>query len=102
LVSILKTGKDPTLPSPCRSISLPDTLGEIFENILLTGVLREVNGRGTLRDEQFRFRLRHSKTLQLARLVESGNRKFNERRLTEAVFMYAAKNFHTIWVKALR
>jgi hypothetical protein len=54
-----------------------------------------------LRDEQFGFRPRHSTTLQLARLVERVNRNFDERRLTDAVFLDVARAFDTVWVKGL-
>jgi hypothetical protein len=43
VVSILKPGKDPTQPSSYRHMSLLDTPGKFFENILLTRVLREAN-----------------------------------------------------------
>jgi hypothetical protein len=56
VASILKPGKDPTLPSSYRPISLLDTVGKLFEKILLGRVLREVSERGLLRDEQFGFR----------------------------------------------
>jgi hypothetical protein len=59
VVSILKPGKDPTLPSSYRPISLLDTVGKLFEKILLARVLREAKER----DEQFGFRPRHSATL---------------------------------------
>jgi hypothetical protein len=70
VLPILKPGKDPTLPSSCRPISLLDTAGKLFEKILLSRVLREVNESGLLRDEQFGFRPKHSKMLQLTRLIE--------------------------------
>jgi hypothetical protein len=54
-----------------------------------------------LRDEQFGFRPCHSTTLQLARLVERVNRNFDERRLSDAVFLYVAEAFDTVWVKGL-
>jgi hypothetical protein len=101
VVSILEPGKDSTLPSSYRPISLLDTVGKLFEKILLARVLREVIERGLLRDEQFGFRPRHSTTLQLARLVERVNRNFDERRLTGAVFLDVAKAFDTVWVKGL-
>jgi hypothetical protein len=101
VVSILKPGKDPTLPSTYRPISLLDTVGKLFERILLARVLREVSERGMLRDEQFGFRPRHSTTLQLARLVKRVNRSFDERWLTGAVFLDMAKAFDTVWVKGL-
>jgi hypothetical protein len=65
VVSILKPGKDPTLPSSYRPINLLDTVGKLFEKILLTRVLRTVNERGFLLDEQFGFRPRRITTLQL-------------------------------------
>jgi hypothetical protein len=50
---ILKPGKDPTQPSSYRPISLLDTVGRLFEKILLTRVLREVKELGLLGDEKF-------------------------------------------------
>jgi hypothetical protein len=44
-----------------------------------------------MRDEQFGFRARHSTSLQLACLVERITRKFDEKRLTGAVFLDVAK-----------
>jgi hypothetical protein len=102
VVSILKPGKDPTLPSSYRPISLLDTGGKLLEEkILLTSILREVNERGLLRDEQFGFRPRHSTALQLARLVERDNRNFDERRLTGAVFLDVVKPLTLVWVEGL-
>jgi hypothetical protein len=70
VISILKPGKDPTLLSSYRPISQLDAFGKLFEKILLTRVLREVNEHGLLRDEQFGFRPGHRTALQLARIDE--------------------------------
>jgi hypothetical protein len=51
----MKPGKDPTRPSSYRPMSLLDTVGTLFEKILLTRVLLEVNESGLLRDEQIGF-----------------------------------------------
>jgi hypothetical protein len=101
VLSILKPGKDPMLPSSYRPINLLDTVGKFFEKILLARVLREVNERGFLGDEQFGFRPRHSTKLQLACLVERVNTDFDERRLTGAVFLDMVEAFDTVWVKGL-
>ena len=95
VIYILKTGKDPVLSSSYRPISLLDTIGKLFEKILLSRILHEVNVRGLLRNEQFGFRPRHSTSLQLARLVERIN------RLTGAVFLDVAKAFDTVWIVGL-
>ena len=94
--SVLKPGKDPALPSSYRPISLLNTIGKLFEKILLSRILFEVSGRGLLRHEQFGFRPKHSTALQLARLVERVSRNFDEKRLTGAVFLDVAKAFDTV------
>jgi hypothetical protein len=96
VISILKPGEDTTLPSSYRPISLLDTIGKLFEKILLARVLGKVNERCLLRDEQFGFRHRHSTAPQLAHLVERVNRNVDERRLTGAVFLYVAKAFDSV------
>ena len=101
MISILKPGNDPALPSSYRPISLLDTIGKLFEMILLARILHEVRVRGLLRDEHFGFRLRHKTSLQLARLVERITRNFGEKRLTGAVFLNVAKAFDTVSINGL-
>ena len=101
MISILKPGKDPALPSSYRPISLLDTIGKLFEMILLDRILHVVSERGLLPDEQFGIRPRHSTSLQLARLVERITRNFGEKRLTDAVFLDVAKAFDTVWIDGL-
>jgi hypothetical protein len=101
VISILKPGKNPALPSSYRPINLLDTIVKIFEKILLARILHEVSERGLLRDEQFGFRPRHSTPLQLARLIERITRNVGEKRLTGAVFLDVAKAFDTVWMDCL-
>jgi len=101
VISIYKPGKNPAQPSSYRPISLLDTIGKLFEIILLTRILYEVRESGLLRDEEFGFRPRHSTSLQLARLVERISRNFGERRLPGAVFLDVAKGFDTVWIEGL-
>jgi hypothetical protein len=101
VISMLKPRKDPALPSSYRPISLLDTIGKVFEKVLLSRILSEVSGRGLLRDEQFGFRPKHSTSLQLARLVERVSRNLGEKRFTGAIFLDVAKAFATVWVDGL-
>jgi hypothetical protein len=101
VISILKPGKDPSLPSSHRPISPLDTIGKLFENILVSRILIEVSGRGLLRDEYFGLRPKHSTTLQLVRLVKRVTRNFGEKTLTGAIFLDVAKAFDTVWADAL-
>jgi hypothetical protein len=50
VISILNPVKDSALSSFYRPLSLLDTFGKLFENILLTGILSEISGRGFLRN----------------------------------------------------
>ena len=101
VISILKPGKDSALPSSYRLISLLDTIGKLFEKILLTRILHEGNVRGMLRNENFGFRPEHSTSLQLARLVERITKNFGGKMLTGAVFLDVAKVFDTVWIDGL-
>jgi hypothetical protein len=49
----------------------------------------------------FWFRLKHNTALQLACLVERVSRKFDENRLTCAVFLDVSKAFDTVWVDSI-
>ena len=100
MISILKPSKYPTLPSSYGPISLLDSVGKLFEKIFLARILREVNDRVLIRDEQFEFRPKHSMTLQLARLVERVMRNFGEKRLTDEVFLDVAKAFDSVWIES--
>jgi hypothetical protein len=70
VISILKPGKDAALPSSYRPISLLDTIGKLFEKILLARILHEVNVRGLMRDEQLGFKPKHITSLQLTRSLK--------------------------------
>jgi hypothetical protein len=69
--------------------------------MLLARILHEIGERGLLRDEQFGFRPRHSKSLQLASLVERITRNFGEKRLTGAVFLDVSKASDAVWIDGL-
>jgi hypothetical protein len=101
LISISKPGKDPSLLSSYRTISLLDTIGKLLQKILLSRILIELSRRGLLLDEQFGCRPKYSTTLQLARLIEGVTRIFGEKRLTDTIFLNVAKAIDTVWVDVL-
>jgi hypothetical protein len=82
--STLKLGKDPALPSTYRPISLLDTIGKLFEKILIDRIPHEISERRLMRDEQFGFRPRHSTPRR------KNNQELRRKRLTGAVFLDVA------------
>jgi hypothetical protein len=48
----LEPGKECTLPSSFIPISVLDTIGKLFEKILLCGVLKELNDSGLICGDQ--------------------------------------------------
>jgi hypothetical protein len=48
VISLLKPGKDPTLASFYRPISLLDKYGKLFQKILLARILHELSERGLM------------------------------------------------------
>jgi hypothetical protein len=63
VISVLKPGKDPALPKSYRPISLLDSIGKLFQKILLGRILHQVSDRGLIRDEQFGFSTQASHVL---------------------------------------
>lgn len=91
LVSIVKPRNDPTLPSSYRPISLIDTVGKMFEKILLARVFRKINKHGILRYKQCNFRPSNTTALQLAHL---------SLRLTDTLTTgYQLARFSSVWLK---
>ena len=78
-ISILKPGKNRTLPSSYRPISLLETIGKLFEKTLLARIVHVLDESGMLRYLKFGCRLRDRTSLQLARLVERISMNFRKR-----------------------
>ena len=77
VISSLKLGKDPPLTSSYRPMSSLDTIGELFEKILLATILNVGNEHVPMRDEHFGLIPRHTRSLQLVCLVERITRDFD-------------------------
>jgi hypothetical protein len=97
----VKPGNDAANSTSYRPINLLDTIGKLFEKILLARILHEVSVRRLMRDYQFGFRPRHSMSLYLPRLVERITRNFGEKTLKGAVFLDEDKAFDTVWIDGL-
>lgn len=97
IVTFPKPGKDHSIPSNYRPISLLNTLSKAFERIILSRLQSHISSENILREEQFGFRASHSTTHQLLRVAEKVTKNFNHKRYTGLVFLDLAQAFDRVW-----
>jgi hypothetical protein len=83
-----KPGKDTALLSSNHHISVLDTADKLFEYILLARLIREVSWCVLLRDEQFGFRYKHSKSVQ----------SIPKKSVACAFFLDVTNAFDSVWI----
>jgi exonuclease III len=101
VVAILKPGKDHTLPSSYRPITLLPTIGKIFEILILERLKEFEEEKKILKNQQFGFRSRHSTSQQILRITETISLRFNENKSTAMTLLDIEKAFDTVWHNAL-
>jgi hypothetical protein len=69
-IPVPKHGKDHSNPSNYRPISLLSSVSKIFENFIIKRLQDFVSTNNVLPDHQFGFRMAHSTSHQLRRLVQ--------------------------------
>jgi hypothetical protein len=64
VITLLKPGKDPTVPQNLCPISLLHIKGKLSEKVILKIVQRYIEEKGLLNASEFGFHAHHSTTLQ--------------------------------------
>lgn len=97
VVAIPKQGKDPTVPTNYRPISLISNVGKLYERL----ILGELEYHESLNDifipQQFGFRTKHSTDQQILRITEKATIGFNKKRSTGLVLLDLEKAFDSVW-----
>jgi hypothetical protein len=103
VIGIHKPGKDASVPSSYRPISLLNSIGKLYERILLTRLKDYVFANNILINEQFGFRPKHSCINQVHRITEHVLSGFSSHphRGTGALFFDVAKAFDKVWHNGL-
>ena len=101
IIPILKSGKNPTLVSSYRPISLLPQLSKIAEKIIKKRICTFLDVNNIIVKEQFEFREGHCTSDQLARLVNNVTDKFNKIMHSGAVLLDVEKAFHMVWHNGL-
>lgn len=92
---IPKIGKDQTLPTGYRPISLLSNLGKLLEKLLLLRLNKFVRDKNIVKNHQFGFRDNHSTTQQLIRLSKFASIGFNNDKSTGALSLDIENAFDT-------
>lgn len=101
VIPLHKKNKDLTQLSGFRPISLLSHMSKIFEKIIKIRLLAFLKENRILIQGQFGFRLGHSTTDQLARLVNDITVKFNKKMHTGALLLDIEAAFPTVWHSGL-
>jgi hypothetical protein len=101
IIMIPKPGKDLSSPLNYRPISLLNSLGKLFEKIILKRLNHQLRELKVIRDEQFGFKRGHSTTHALLRSVERITHGFNYRKATVTLFLDIERAFDKVWTTGL-
>lgn len=99
IIPIKKPGKDQSIPSSYRPISLLPSIGKLLEAIILSRLIKVTEHK--LMPEQFGFRSSHSTTQQLARVAEHIAHGLNGGLSTGMILLDVEKAFDSVWHEGL-
>jgi hypothetical protein len=98
---LLKRGKNHTFPLNYRPISLLNSLGKLFEKIILKRLNFQLRELKVITNDQYGFKRGHSKTHALLRKVERITHGFNNNKATVTLFLDNERAFDKVWTTGL-
>jgi hypothetical protein len=101
IIMLPKPGKDHTSPLNYRPISLLNSLGKLFEQIILKRLNYQLRELKVIRNEQYGFKRGHSTTHALLRNVENITHGFNYNKATVILFLDIERAFDKVWTTGL-
>jgi hypothetical protein len=101
VIMLQKPGKDHTSPLNYRPISLLNSLGKIFERIILKRLNFQLRELQLIRNDQYGFKKGHSTTHTLLRNIERITHGFNNNKATVALFLDIERAFDKVWITGL-
>jgi hypothetical protein len=103
VIPIPKPGKDHPNPSNYRPISLLSSISKVFERIILKCLGCFISTGNILPDHQFGFRVAHSTSHLLRRVVRhvKAKRSLRVPESTGILFLDVEKAFDSVWHEAL-
>lgn len=97
VIPIPKPGKDPSLTSSYRPISLLSNLGKLLEKIILRRLNTFFNENQLISKHQFGFRKEHSTIHEIKRNTDTIRSNKTRKQSTGIMLMDIEKAFDTVW-----
>ena len=94
---IAKPGKDKTLCSSYRPISLLPCLSKLFERLFLLKINVFIQENHLIPNHQFGFQAKHGTIEQVNRLTSEIRRSFENKLYCSAIFLDVAQAFDRVW-----
>lgn len=101
IIMIPKPGKDHTIPSSYRPISLLSCLSKLFEKCLLTRIIPYMEAHNIIPAHQFGFRIKHGTIEQVNRITSEIRTAFERREYCSAIFLDVSQAFDRVWLEGL-
>ena len=101
VIPIAKPGKDPTVVTSYRPISLISVLSKVFEKLLLRRINKDLRPDEWIPHHQFGFRQGHSTIQQIHRITNIINKAYEARKYCTAVFLDVSQAFDRVWHSGL-
>lgn len=101
IIMIPKPGKDHTVPSSYRPISLLSCLSKLFEKCLLTKIVPYLRIHNIIPAHQFGFREKHGTVEQVNRITSEIRTAFEHREYCTAIFLDVSQAFDRVWLDGL-
>ena len=101
ILPILKKGKDATLPTSFRPISLTQNISKIYESLINNLITKFSEENKIIPDNQFGFRFKHSTYHAINKLLQDVNEKLYEKKFVAACLIDIEKAFDSVWINGL-
>lgn len=101
VIALSKPGKDSSIPSNNRPITLLSAQGKLFERTILSKLRMHEEDEKVFIPQQFGFRGHHSTIKQIIRITEKISLRFNENKSTAMTMLDLEKAFDSVWHDAL-
>ena len=97
IILIHKPNKPKDDPSSYRPISLLPVLGKLFEKVMLKRIRPILKTLKIIPNTQFGFRVNHSSTHQIHRIVDKIASSFENKNFCPGVFLDVSQAFDRVW-----